>query len=227
MFINKTGSYHLEYGLNNQDYGFNAESRFNTRFKLVVDGCSEGQHSEVGAKLFCHDIKRDSNYFNLILSPDKTVSNVFTRILKFFGAVRVVSTIVKDYLCFTVLYVVENEFDFIVGYCGDGYIITEALDGTIKFNKIDNGDFPEYFAYRYITKEKLPESHRDVRFKTLSFSKSQYKNVGVATDGLRFIFDQEFYDEFADYLKLDKESAIKRLINRESKIFKDDITIAF
>ena len=49
MFINKIGTEHLETGMNCQDYGFVGE-----RSSYVCDGCSEGKHSEVGAKLFCY-----------------------------------------------------------------------------------------------------------------------------------------------------------------------------
>ena len=62
------------------------------------------------------------------------------------------------------------------------------------------------------------------------YSKREYKNVGVASDGLRFIVksdDEELKNEFVELLKSDKPVKIKRFINRNQKIFKDDITIVF
>ena len=45
MFVNKMGAQHLDYGKNCQDYGLEKDC-----LKVVCDGCSEGAHSEVGAK---------------------------------------------------------------------------------------------------------------------------------------------------------------------------------
>lgn len=49
MFVNKMGAQHLDYGKNCQDYGLEKDC-----LKVVCDGCSEGAHSEVGAKAYCH-----------------------------------------------------------------------------------------------------------------------------------------------------------------------------
>lgn len=45
MVINKIGQQHIDYGTNCQDYGIEFDG-----MKVVCDGCSEGKHSEVGAK---------------------------------------------------------------------------------------------------------------------------------------------------------------------------------
>ena len=57
MVINKIGQQHIDYGTNCQDYGIEFDG-----MKVVCDGCSEGKHSEVGAKAFCHLLKNDSVY---------------------------------------------------------------------------------------------------------------------------------------------------------------------
>jgi hypothetical protein len=66
-----------------------------------------------------------------------------------------------------------------------------------------------------------------VSFSKLLFSKDEYKNIGVTTDGLRFVFGQIFEEEFINLISKNKISAAKRLINREHKYFKDDFTISF
>lgn len=58
MVINKIGQQHIDYGTNCQDYGIEFDG-----MKVVCDGCSEGKHSEVGAKAFCHLLKNDSRSF--------------------------------------------------------------------------------------------------------------------------------------------------------------------
>jgi len=208
MFINKIGYEHKEYGTNCQDYGW-----IYNNIKCVVDGCSAGLHSEVGAKLFCELFKIENNIDNIFQKIFLTLDNSPENI--------------KNYMCFTIMFVTENENNFIVKYCGDGYIIKQKHDNSIEFDKIDDGEYPKYYAYNYLDKKYLSHYQDGVSFEQILFPKTKYKNIGVSTDGLRFIFNKEFEQEFIKLLALNKEVAIKRLINRENKYFKDDITIAF
>jgi serine/threonine protein phosphatase PrpC len=80
-------------------------------------------------------------------------------------------------------------------------------------------------VYNYTDKKYLSHYTEGVEISQKIFNKSDYKNIGLATDGLRYIFDKEYEQEFIRLLEQNKESAIKRLINREHKHFKDDITI--
>ena len=215
MFINKTGFDHVEYGINNQDFGIENED-----VKCIVDGCSEGKHSEVGAKLFCHLL----NKFGSLLSSERklTIDLIFTSILNIIGYE---AKDIRDYMCFTTLYVVETEKEFIANICGDGYIIKHTIDDKIEYEKIDNGKYPIYYAYNYTPKESLGMYKDGVNFQEYRFSKDEYKSIGVASDGLRYIFGKEFETEFTNLILKRKVSAIKRLINREHKHFKDDITL--
>jgi hypothetical protein len=162
MFINKLGHDHFEMNKNNQDYGF-----INNDFKIkcVVDGCSEGEHSEVGAKLFCH-------FYN---DSFITIESTFDRLVGIFGNN---ATTMMNFLCFTTLIVVEKDDWFEVLYCGDGYIIKEKLDGTIEFEKIDDGDYPKYYVYNYIDKSRLSAYKDGVTFSSKIFYKDEYKNIG-------------------------------------------------
>lgn len=49
MNVLKMGFSHKEGSINCQD----ATGIYGDNFKVVCDGCSEGKHSEIGAKLFC------------------------------------------------------------------------------------------------------------------------------------------------------------------------------
>lgn len=206
LFINKTGFEHLFYNTNCHDYGFE-----NKDIKCVVDGCSEGLHSEVGAKLFC-------NLFKKGLSVD----DIFKKMFSIFDESDII-----DYLLFTILYITEDNENFIVHACGDGYIIKEGIDDSISFEKIDNGKYPMYYAYNYVPKEKLSLYKDGVNFTEMTFKKDQFKSIGIATDGLRFIFSNSLEDTFKKYLSGRKLGALKRTINVNHKIFKDDITIIF
>ncbi len=210
MFINKIGQQHIEFGVNCQDFG-----TINDRFKLVCDGCSEGLHTEVGAKTFVH-----------LSNLGCDVQSAFKKMISIFGQT---SSLIKNYLCFTILKVTENEYDFNVDYCGDGFIILQDLDGNISFEELNDGEFPKYYAYNYVDSDALAHYKDGVSISSISFSKEKYKNVGIASDGLRYIFSAKDYEkeEFIEILKSGKESKLKRFINKNQQIFKDDITIAF
>jgi hypothetical protein len=200
MVINKMGNEHLIYGINNHDYGFETDI-----MKCVVDGCSEGKHSEVGAKLFCHMFESSYN-----------IDMTFDFLLKIFNNIQDI----KNYLCFTVLYIIENSKEFIVNYCGDGYIITQDKNDFINYIKLDDTEYPMYYIYKFVPTCFFNQD--EVKFNQMIFSKEEFKNVGVATDGLRYV---EHFNEFKDLLLLNKPIKIKRYINKNQNIFKDDITV--
>ena len=214
MFINKIGYSHLEKGLNNQDYGF-----IHNNIKCVVDGCSEGLHSEVGVKLFCHmyenlgcPIISTKDFFNVIFN-----SNIINN----------KPNSIKDFLLFTILFVEELEEHFVVYSCGDGIIIKQKHDDILEYEIIEQNNKPKYYAYNYISEEYLSDYKNGVNFDLRYYKKDKYKSIGIASDGLQYILNSDFKEEFEKSLIKRKEFAIKRLINREHKLFKDDITIAF
>jgi len=207
MFICKIGYEHIEKGLNCQDFGFE-----NLEHKCVMDGCSEGKHSEVGAKLFGH-----------LLSQDRySIDDIFGMLSDIFPKYEDV----RNHLLFTVLIVSETKNDYIIDICGDGYIIKQKYDDSIEYEKIGEGNAPEYFAYNYVSPDHLSKYKDGVEFKRHLLPKIEYKAIGVASDGLEYILNSPFKEEFERLLLGRKEFAIRRLINREHKYFKDDISIA-
>ena len=211
MFVNKIGMQHLEIGMNCQDYGLEMEG-----FKLVCDGCSEGEHSEIGAKSYCY-----------LAGLGYGINQIFKKLVDIFGQS---TTSVKNFLCFTILNVTEKEECFRVSYCGDGYIILEDIDGNIHFEELNDGEYPQYFAYNYCDSSALKYYEDGVEVGEKEYPKEKYKNVGIASDGLRFIVksdNDDLKNEFIELLKTGKAVKIKRFINRNQKIFKDDITIVF
>ena len=217
MFINKMGQQHLEYGLNCQDAGLIKDN-----IKIVCDGCSEGKHSEVGAKLFCHLY----DVFNL--DKDEmtlAMSKAFAILAPLFNWN---SETIKNYICFTILIVEETDDEFIVYYCGDGFIILQDKDGNINITELNDGEYPKYYAYNYTNKNSLKYYKDGVSIQEIHYPKSEYQNIGIASDGLRYIFsDKNIEEKVLEFLKSNKEIALKRFINKNQSIFKDDITIAF
>ncbi len=211
MFINKIGMEHLETGMNCQDYGYPE-----VYCPIVCDGCSQGKHSEVGAKLYCY----------LVGNCHMTREKAFIKMLNLFGNSP---KILKDYLSFTILELMTTADDFIIHYCGDGYIILEDNEGNIEFEELSDGEFPKYYIYNYIDREYLSHYKDGVSFSQKAYPTSKYKKVGIASDGLRYILqaDEELREEFINCLKSGKELKTKLFINRNHKIFKDDVTIVF
>lgn len=211
MFINKIGMEHLETGMNCQDYGFVGE-----RSSYVCDGCSEGKHSEVGAKLFCHLKETTCHDINAIFEFLCTVVGETPKWK-------------RDFLSFTILRLSETDAEFYVNYCGDGYIILQDHNGNITFEELSDGEYPKYYIYNYIEPEYLKHYKDGVSFSQKTYSKGKYAKVGIASDGLRYILqaDEELKQEFINCLKTGKELKTKLFINRNHKIFKDDVTIVF
>lgn len=208
MFVNKIGTQHIDIGMNCQDYGLESE-----HLKIVCDGCSEGKHTEVGAKTYCH-----------LASNGYSTKDIFKTLNAIFGQS---SSSIKNFLCFTILSVVETGDNFQVSYCGDGYIILQDLNGEISFEELNDGEFPKYYAYNYCDPNQLKHYKYGVFIQEKCYSKEEYSKVGIASDGLRFILcaDDALKNEFITLLKIGNPVKVKRFINRNQKIFKDDITI--
>lgn len=244
MIINKIGKYHIDEGKNCQDAGASGYAE-STSVKIVCDGCGSCPNSEVGANLFVDLFVNDEYFVDCNSSNiERKVDEIYN---KFFSLYDVSgdkemarrADFLYKYFIFTILVTTEHEDYFDVNYCGDGYIITQKHDNTIEFIELDNvsgGGFTDFYVYNYFHAMNR-YSDIDMKFRNMQFSKSEYKNVGVATDGLRFIVDAERYteiynaeellSEFKDLLIAGKASAINRFINRNANMFKDDITIAF
>lgn len=210
MFVNKIGRAHMMDGRNCQDFGMVSEGK-----KLVCDGCSQGRHTEVGAKAFVHLVQRGYG-----------ILEAFERLLELFGQS---AGDIRDFLCFTILMVEEDENGFRVLYCGDGYVMLEDLEGRIRYQKLSDGEYPKYLAYNYVEKELLKYYQEGVKIGELYFSKEQYQRVGVATDGLRFLEGMEdaVKLEFERAFLEDREMKVKRLVNKYQTFFQDDVTIAW
>ena len=225
----KMGSDHNFANMNNHDFAFNL-----LNMKVVMDGCGSGKHSEVGTRLFGQLFARKAKeYFDKgesICEENfiEVVNSIFEKMLELCNDI---SFIFQNY-CFTILVCFENEDEFVVYSCGDGYIIKENEDG-ISFDRLDDGEYPCYYIYNFITdKSTLIEYKDGVNFKVTRFAKTDYFNVGVASDGLRYsenLLDVE-KAKLMKFLHEGKGPQIEVLINRNNRkneMFHDDISICF
>jgi hypothetical protein len=209
MLVVKMGKEHIDMGINCQDFALE-----NDKFKMIVDGCSSCINSEIGAKLFCHlfpkagyDITRTFNVMRALYDTDEEL---------------------LDNLLFTILMVNETDLYFDVNVCGDGYVIAERWDGTIEYQEFDFDNAPPYYAYNLMNNKDRLSKYRDgVEFQNFKFSKLRYKNIGVSSDGIRYILAGDHKQEFETLLKQGRPAAIKRFVNRNIQEFKDDISVVF
>jgi len=242
MFINKIGQYHLDYGINNQDYGFEYKN-----VNCVFDGCSQGKHSEVGVKLYSHQMMKLIKDYEVKLFHPMTLFNTLPykfhvtmqELLENLGVKIKGFTIVcgtentnflLNHFCFTTVMCIEGDDTFRVDYMGDGYVILQKHDNTFEFIELKNTipDYPEYLVYNFIDERYLTHYKEGVFPKSLYFSKIVYNFVGVATDGIRYILENAaLTEEFQQLLLKGKENLIKLFINRNQKLFQDDITISY
>lgn len=220
IVVNKLGSDHYAEERNNQDFCISLP-----QLKIVLDGCGSQRFSEVGTRLFAQLFleKSDINSMNNE-EFENAVKLTFEELIKIFPREEYYAS----NLSFTILACFETEEEFVVYSCGDGYIITDNGE-TIEFVQLDDGEFPKYFVYNYVNKENLQAYKEGVTFTINHFSKSEFQNVGVATDGLRFYEDLNILEKnkLKEALKAGKAGKIKILINRNRSLFKDDITICF
>ena len=102
----------------------------------------------------------------------------------------------------------------------------ETQDGRFLTQELEGGEYPPYYAYRYGDAALLSRYREGAAFRTRRFSKHRYKNIGIASVVIRYLQRKPaIYEEFTHLLQCGKASAVKRLINREQKLCKDDITI--
>jgi len=219
IIVNKLGSDHFAEERNNQDFCVSLPT-----LKMVLDGCGSQRFSEIGTRLFAQLFTENMPETITKDNFEERVKETFTRLISIFPSEEYYAS----NLSFTILACFETEEEFIVFSCGDGYIVID--DGEkIGFMQLDDGEFPKYYIYNYVKKENLQAYQEGVSFSVHHFSKDMVKNVGVATDGLRFYEDLDILEKnkLRQALQDGKEGKIKILINRNHPIFKDDITICF
>lgn len=219
MQICRQGNGHYLNGINNQDFYY-AEKNL----KMIMDGCSEGRFSEVGTRLFYQFFSVLDERFN----PEKFEDNVklvFFRIVKFFSEMssEAVDKFLVDNMLFTIVACFELEDKFIVKYIGDGYIITINTEDMLSYIRLSYGKTPPYFAYNLLVTGSYGKK---LEFKTLEFSKEDFKKVGIASDGIAPVVKGKIAEDFENII-LGKETKYtpEGIIKSNHSSFFDDVTI--
>ena len=217
VVVSRMGSDHIFGNINNQDFAFYLP----VGVKFVADGCGSGKHSEVGSKLFGQLFAQ--KVMNLYAEGETLTEENFTAAVDDVFSILLTASMDPRFIfnnyCFTILCCVEHEDEFVVFSSGDGYIITEDESG-ISYIKLDDGEYPAYYVYNFVEdKSKLAAYQSGVSFQIRSFPKDTFTNVGVASDGLRYVeelFDEEKF-KLRRYLHEGKGPQIEMLINRNNR----------
>ena len=251
IVLSKTGYDHLDLGKNRQDIAFvtgngkilfGDEKKFDFNetlcmmenpIKFVLDGCSSSYHSEVGVALFAQYFAEQS-YDSAGKNFDFEAS-FMTTMSRLAHCVIDSDKFRFDNLCFTVLACFETETDFIVKYCGDGFIIAITQYGKIEIIQLndavlrEDGEYPTYPIYQYIRDQKslLLEHRKGVELKTSIFPKKLYSGVGIATDGWRYIDRLDTIERIRwdENILADKTGNLSKIVNKNILKFRDDISV--
>ena len=223
ILINKIGFSHFIERTACQDV-----ARITSDYKLVLDGCSASPQSDVGAKLFAH-----------LFSRNPSVTETFTQLLALYES----DNDIINHLLFTIMLTKETPDAFHVRVAGDGVIICQTHDDAFTYETINQNNTPAYYAYNFITPERLNQFREGVSFTTFTYDKTKYKNVGVATDGLTDLLNSSHKEKFEHFLRTNKQNRINLLLNQlQNEAYKhysgikmaasptylnDDISIAF
>ena len=219
MQICRQGNGHYLNGINNQDFCYKQGN-----LKLLTDGCSEGKFSEVGTRLFIQCFSMLESKFE-VDKFEENVQKTFSKILSLFsdkGEDKVIEFIINNML-FTIIACYELDDKFVVKYIGDGYIITVNSNDMVSYIRLSYGKTPPYYAYNYLSTNAY---NKKLDFKTFEFSKEDFKNVGLASDGLMPIVDGKIKESFDTHiLGIDKIYTPEGIIKSNQSSFFDDITI--
>lgn len=216
MRICRQGNGHYLNGLNNQDFCY-----MENNLKLVTDGCSSAEFSEVGTRLFVQAFAKLPNRFD-VNEFEENVRKAFESILSITSP-EDANDFIANNLLFTIIACFETEDKFIVKFIGDGYIITVNHEDVVSYTRLFYGKTPPYFAY---TKIPTTTYEEPLKFKTFEYPKKDFKLVGIASDGIAPIADKKLDVDFdALVLGTDTKYSPEGIIRSNQSQFFDDITI--
>lgn len=224
------GSYHIERGINNQDYGCEIKNVI-----CICDGCSEGLHSEVGAKLFIKKFRSfiTNNETETHLINEMDIHMVFDDVFRILVEKNTCANDIRNYMCFTIMLCQKIDHVWHISVYGDGFILIQTHENDLQFININHSPTPHYYIYTYL---KIVESIKEISHVPSvvkrRFHEKNVHNVFIASDGVSYIIDSPYEDEFQRLLMALKPGHLKRFINKlnlkyhsQNGFFKDDITI--
>jgi len=189
-----TGRDHILVNKNNQD----ASCVRADKEKIVVvvcDGCSEGRHSEVGAKigasLIAEEIKKVALNTGQLYSKNfweevrrNTLARIRCLAVDMGGSfLRVIS----DYFLFTVIGFVLTKENFFLFSIGDGF--AQVNDESIMLGPFP-GNEPPYLAYALLGSSLTKKDPMQLKFKLVKTTKQeQINSIIIGSDGIEYLIE--------------------------------------
>lgn len=206
----------------------------------VSDGCSMGNvqdfisTTEVGSTLIWQLFELYGK--DVLEKPDKVEENMNKAMEAIINMVLLSSPTKNDLwkfmlrnCSFTLLLAFELEDRFVVRFLGDGYVIAQNNNKQFTYIELNYGSAPPYLLYNYFdyaTNEEKEEEGSS--FKTLTFSKKHFKNIFLASDGIKPILfstrEAEKKEIEKAFLELNQTQALT-VLNRIRSSLQDDCTI--
>lgn len=193
------GHYHVFSHRNNQDaYIYWADpllagEKHDRVVAFVSDGCGEGEHSEVGAKLLVQFLLQETKeLFRLGWGPQRIAEMLFRSVIHFINSAvdkynfneHERALHIKDFWSATILGVV---IDSIKGgvffHAGDGLFATEP---DSKILRIDQNNFPNYISYNCLEHPEKFGVTPDVmptKFEVIPIDLQSTQKIMISTDG--------------------------------------------
>ena len=205
--VKQIGYDHISRGQNLQDHFISLPG-----IKLVLDGCGSCKYSEAGVLLFAKMFEKcfvDVQAFSggtAKINPENFetyVDLIFRKLVALGESVVPVHDheaerkFLRDYLNFTIVACFEQDTEWVVMSCGDGYVLLRTKD-DLMIENLDPGSNSSvgesacattYWAYNYCLQPAtlISEYGGAVRFTKRYYDKATYGCVGVATDGFRYV----------------------------------------
>ena len=222
MKISRQGYTHYSDGINNQDFYYTEGN-----MKMILDGCSDSKYSEIGTRLFVQLFATLPNRTKLECF-EENVKYVFDKLLEqfkfWYKSQEDLENFIMDNLLFTIVACFETENSFVVKLFGDGYVVTENHNDCVSYIKHYYGRRPTYYVYKYC--ELIPNNiFKEYEFKTFTFSKEDFKEVGIASDGIAPIVKYDSLKTFDDIItsKLKSDYTAEGVILSNIQSFGDDV----
>jgi len=213
---------------NNQDFCKTYQND-NIIIGVICDGCSEGAHSEFGAKFVGNillkylKISSHIEWENTTMTPEAyynsfIISELENVISKFntFNTTEEKVKIIKDYfLCTTVFFMISKHTGkILIGNSGDGVVIIEN-----QILRNDQNDKPHYLAYQCIPNEYLSMNRNEMTSLYITIHNFNYfDRFAIGSDGLLALPNlQEIFGK--------KGRQLQRMFNvyqAKQKLFGDD-----
>lgn len=218
MKICRQGNGHYLSGLNNQDFCY-----MENNLKLITDGCSAGEFSEVGTRLFVQQFSLLDSRFD-VNKFEHNVEKVFSKICSSLASSQKEKVeFITNNMLFTIIACFELEDKFVVKFIGDGYIITANIHDMVSYIRLFYGKTPPYYAYNKIHTQSYDKK---LNFKTFEFPKTAFKTIGIASDGFSPIAENKIDEDFTPFiLGKDSKYTPEGIIRSSLSSFYDDVTI--